>query len=246
MNYADTPEDTLNGVNGHADLLDAAEEVLRKFIAHILQHPTVLKSHPKLQSWLKYELKIFLLGHITQMEDCAKLSSSTYLPSTTYHNWVRNTGANHTSCPYSFVFYLCLISKPQEDFGGVRQFYFLEETCRHLSIMCRQYNDFGSVSRDRDERNLNSINFPEFETGTGEDSGVVEERKKKELLQIAEYERRCLDTALGELEQCLAPGLLRKIKLIVNVTDLYGQIYVARDIGVRKMVNGVSADHARG
>ena len=28
--------------------------------------------------------------------------------------------------------------------------------------MCRQYNDYGSIVRDRAEQNLNCINFPEF------------------------------------------------------------------------------------
>jgi hypothetical protein len=182
------------------------------------------------------------------MEDCAGLSrTSKYQANTTYHNWARSTGANHTSCPYSFVFYLCLISKPQQDLAGVRQCYFLEDACRHLATMCRQYNDFGSVSRDRQEQNLNSINFPEFEICTEEghmDLEAMEARRKRELLEIAEYERRCLDTALAELEQCLDPSLLSKIKLFVHVTDLYGQIYVARDIGVRKMENEVGTNHA--
>jgi hypothetical protein len=33
--------------------------------------------------------------------------------------------------------------------------------------MCRMYNDYGSVARDKAERNLNSVNFPEFETRDG-------------------------------------------------------------------------------
>ena len=76
------------------------------------------------------------------------------------------------------------------------------------------------------------------------DLEAMEARRKRELLEIAEYERRCLDTALAELEQCLDPSLLSKIKLFVHVTDLYGQIYVARDIGVRKMENEVGTNHA--
>lgn len=174
------------------------------------------------------------------MEDCAALSeNASYKPSTTYHNWARNTGANHTSCPYSFVFYLCLISKPQQDLTGVRKYYLLEDACRHLATMCRQYNDFGSVARDRQEKNLNSIDFPEFETQGEGDVESVDTRNKADLLYIAEYERRCLDSALSELEKCLDLDLLSKIKLFVHVTDLYGQIYVARDIGVRKIANGV-------
>jgi len=146
-----------------------AENVLEKFIAHVLQHPKVVQSNPKLQSCLIYELKTFLLSHITQIEDCANLSrESNHRANTTYYHWARNTGANHTSCPYSFLFYLCLVSKPQQDFANARQCYFLKDACRHLATMCRQYNDLGSVSRDQQERNLNSIDFPEFENCTRE------------------------------------------------------------------------------
>lgn len=86
---------------------------------------------------------------------------------------------------------------------------------------------------------MNSIDFPEFETQGEGDVESVDTRNKADLLYIAEYERRCLDSALSELEKCLDLDLLSKIKLFVHVTDLYGQIYVARDIGVRKIANGV-------
>jgi hypothetical protein len=108
--------------------------------------------------------------------------------------------------------------------------------------MCRQYNDFGSIARDRLEGNLNSVDFAEFESET-EKQGSVDQKavggkKKAEIFQIAEYERRCLDAALSKLGQCWDADLMSMIKLFVCVTDLYGQIYVARDIGVRKLTNG--------
>ena len=46
-----------------------------------------------------------------------------------------------------------------------------------------------------------------------------------------------MNTALADLERCLDVCLLRKIKLFLHVTDLYGQIYIARDTGVRKKQN---------
>ena len=230
-----------------------AEEVLRKFITHVLQHPNVLQSHPCLQIWLRYELKTFLLAHITQIEDCASMSKGADItsailtlksPCSTYYNWARSTGANHTSCPYSFVFYLCLIGKPKVDWiASTHRRYVLEDACHHLAAMCRQYNDFGSVGRDRQEQNLNSINFPEFQNPDGEGSSGLEEiqnSRKKDLLKIAEYERRCLSAVLSELEWDLDLDSVSKLKLFICVTDLYGQIYVAKDIGIRKVDNSIS------
>ncbi|PSN74107.1 Ent-kaurene synthase [Corynespora cassiicola Philippines] len=225
------------------------EGVLTKFVNYALQHPKVLQSPPSLRTWLAHELETFLLAHITHMEDCANMSESSDVssgavtwarPRTTFFKWVRTTSADHTSAPYSFVFYLCLIGeKGQHVFSNVRERYALEDASRHLATMCRQYNDFGSVVRDQEEKNLNSVNFPEFvigsaNTGTEEAREVVEARKK-DLLAVAEYERRCLSRVLGELEESLDPAVMEKLKLLIQVTDLYGHIYVARDIGIRRV-----------
>jgi hypothetical protein len=223
------------------------EEVLTDFVNFALQHPKVLASPTPLRRWLAHELQTFLLAHITHIEDCDALSLSTNSsngfftwsePRTTFFNWVRTTSADHTSCPYSFVFFLCLVGGDSSSLEmTIHQRYALEDTCRHLATMCRQYNDLGSVVRDQQERNLNSVNFPEF-LGEGTDSAVTMEelmdRKKQDLLVIAEYEGRCLDRVLGELELSLDGRMMEKLRLLIQVTDLYGQIYVARDIGIRR------------
>jgi hypothetical protein len=149
---------------------------------------------------------------------------------------VHTTSADHTSCPYSFVFYLCLAGEGRSalDFN-IQQRYALEDACRHLAAMCRQYNDLGAVLRDQEERNLNSVNFPEFVVDEV-DATITEKeligRKKRDLLAVAEYERRCLDRVLGELEVTTESKLMDKLKLLIQLTDLYGQIYIVRDIGI--------------
>ena len=110
-------------------------------------------------------------------------------------------------------------------------------------------NDCGSIERDADERNVNSVNFPDLETetedrdtkdrGEGNDGGSSGEetwlgQRKRELLALTEYERACLDLALTRLEKEVSSEVMEKIMLFVDVTDLYGQIYMARDIGMRK------------
>lgn len=132
--------------------------------------------------------------------------------------------------------------------------YLAQDLSRHLATMCRQYNDYGSVARDRTEGNLNSIDFEEFQTDcvpkgsprASEDADVqkneddgpstgAEEttRKKDRLLWIAEYERQCLELSLERLANECSKETMDAIQFFVRVTDLYGQIYVARDIGVR-------------
>jgi hypothetical protein len=237
-----------NGVNTHEEKDSDVKEVLTKFVYFALHHPKVLQSPPSLQAWLRHELQTFLLAHITHMEDCAELPTSTDSstgsftwdkPRTTFFNWVRTTSADHTSCPYSFVFFLCLIGESGKNIiANVHQRYALEDACHHLATTCRQYNDFGSVVRDQEERNLNSVNFPEFVTTQSEalvSAKDLNDRRKHDLLMVAAYEKRCLDRVVGELRESLEPEVMEKLDMFIQVTDLYGQIYIARDIGIRRM-----------
>lgn len=103
--------------------------------------------------------------------------------------------------------------------------YLAEDVRLHLAAMCRLYNDLGSINRDREEGNLNCVDFllPKEEV----------EQKKSELRKLADYERECLDLSWERLKkEGLQEGLERALGLFIDVTDLYGQIYVAKDIGV--------------
>ncbi|KAI0896217.1 hypothetical protein F4806DRAFT_496335 [Annulohypoxylon nitens] len=171
-------------------------------------------------------------------------------PKRTFYNWVRSTSADHTSCPFSFVFFNCLIHaspsyRDVDIYASAKSAYLAEDLCRHLASLCRMYNDCGSLRRDAEECNLNSVNFPEFHpsqsssprsTKEGMCEEVGEKKVKAELLWIAEYERRGLKTALELLEEELegrGKCTIDALKLFVNVTDLYGQIYVLKDVGTR-------------
>jgi hypothetical protein len=225
---------------------ETVKPILTRFINFSMQHPKVLASPAPIRRWLAHELLAFLLAHVTHMEDCDGLARASVAhghitwtkPRTTFFNWVRTTSADHTSCPYSFVFYLCLVGEGRGSLSfNMQQLYALEDACRHLAAMCRQYNDLGSVLRDKEERNLNSINFPEFVVDDKDTAATEEElvgRKKRDLLAVAEYERRCLDRVLGELELIMDCKTMEKLRLLVQVTDLYGQIYVVSDIGIRQ------------
>ena len=230
------------------------ERVLTRYTGYLLGHAKVLQAPASAQSHLRRELRTFLLAHVDQIEDNTRLSqqasgTTRALPfasaRTSYFAWVRSTAANHTSCPYAFTFFACLIApEPQKAcFGSIRQSYLAQDVCRHLATMCRQYNDYGSVARDRAEQNLNSVDFHEFCTihggggraleATDDGEGADEETKKAELMWLAEYERECLQLALGKLRAEVQETVMNAVDLFVRVTDLYGQIYVARDIASR-------------
>ncbi|KAI1206322.1 uncharacterized protein F4807DRAFT_463811 [Annulohypoxylon truncatum] len=271
--------------SGDRASLHDVNKVIRKFVSHILHHPTALSAPRSYQTRLAFELETFLLAHLAHAEDNhrfghqygglystngengltangsgmlngdkAKSQGNPIMqyvePKRTFYNWVRSTSADHTSCPFSFVFFNCLIHafpgpENADIYASAKTAYLTEDLCRHLASLCRMYNDWGSLRRDADECNLNSVNFPEFHstpllpsqsTGKEECAKVDEKRVKSELLWIAEYERRGLQTSLALLEEELGSRGKRTVdalKLFVNVTDLYGQIYVLKDVGTR-------------
>lgn len=114
-----------------------------------------------------------------------------------------------------------------------------EDLCRHLASMCRMYNDYACVARDHEEVNLNSTDFPEFyrRGGDGWQDGK-EDKPKDQLMWIAEYERQGMNMALGHLEEQLGSNscgqkALDSLKLFIDVTDLYGLLYLIRDVSSR-------------
>ncbi|KAI0505316.1 hypothetical protein F5B22DRAFT_639984 [Xylaria bambusicola] len=252
------------------------DDVLSRFLRQILEHPAVQLCPGRLQARLAFDLQTFLLSHVTQAEDNIRLRAASRLngsstlqnksdacnrPGRSFYRWIRDVSADHTSCPYSFVFLECLVhatlSNPSpyiyqmrtnpHALAGARAAYLAEDACRHLASLCRMYNDYGSQARDAEEQTLNSLDFPEFSRGIktpipGQDTTMsfsssllsAPEKAKAELLWIAEYERRGLETAMKLLAEELGPGeLIDALEMLVDVTDLYGQIYAVKDIGTR-------------
>lgn len=234
-----------------ADTPREISEPLCKFTQHILNHPLVLAASSHDREAVKKELRIFLHAHVTQIEDNALFGQQHDKDVYNYgrdsfYRWVHTTSADHTSCPYSFAFVACMISalfgEGRDCFTTGTEKYFAAAACQHLATMCRMYNDWGSVLRDREEANLNSVNFPEFATST---RSIAD--KKDSLFLVAEFERGLLNEALSRLNGCstlLTESRLTDTKrrqmqiwrVFCDVTDLYGQIYVVRDIASRRVL----------
>lgn len=267
-------------------LFSEVSRTLSRFVQFIHNHPSVSSASSVVRRRLLHQLSVFLEAHVTQGYDNAHMrvcrqgikNAQVHVFSgapdsyQTYYEWVHTTSADHTSCPYSFELFTCLISTSPgdgdeclrpNDYGQDDCFssspltrYLSSDVCRHLATLCRQYNDYGSVRRDSAEGNLNSIDFPEFHRecshvgeynvdaqekadsscrkvdesrGLGADPEMMNHRRA-ELMKVADYERQCLDLALGQLKHLLDQRTNLALQVFVDVTDLYGQIYVVRDI----------------
>lgn len=226
-------------MNGAAAKTEDILKTLKRFVVYVLTHPGVKAASAYDQHSLRDELKVFLLAHIDQIDDSKRfstqeiyLSSNTIFqsPNGSFMNWVRTTSSDHTSCPYAFAFVGCLLGRGPDFFKTVEEKYLGQDVCRHLATMCRIYNDYGSLARDRLEKNLNSINFPEFDDG---DVAQSDEILKERLFRLACYERKCLDMSLAELAVVSKDDVVQAVRMFCSVTDTYGQIYVLKDIANR-------------
>ncbi|KAI1282924.1 hypothetical protein F5Y07DRAFT_394888 [Xylaria sp. FL0933] len=231
---------------------------LTKFVTHALKHPSILSASAWDQKNVTNELRIYLQTHVTQSEDNMLLKQGKFTKGVMrehFFRWVRTTSADHTSATYTYNFISCLlgswIENGQDCFPSTQEKYYGAAACQHLAAMCRMYNDHGSAVRDHDEANVNSVDFPEFGPRVV-NSGDYEMTKKKEaLFEVAQYERACIEEAFRRQEAHAAgtrsaDARARKRRqmeiwwMFYNVTDLFGQIYVLRDIGSRLTVgNGM-------
>ncbi|KAL9597717.1 MAG: hypothetical protein Q9219_004974 [cf. Caloplaca sp. 3 TL-2023] len=233
----DINADRLSRTNHRITEVDVEEievaKTLQRFIKHVLSHPKVELASQYDKIHLRRELQKFLLAHVDQIEDSCRLSQGEMgfsTPERSFFDWVRRTGSDNTSCPYSFAFAQCLLGDGKDFFDSSAQKYYAQVACQHLATLCRMYNDIGSLARDREESNLNSLNFPEF---LGDGKMKEEGGLKADLYQLTLHERKCLDMAVESLKGTSTMLMRRLLPTFVDVTDLFGQIYMEKDIGIR-------------
>ncbi|KAK1561739.1 ent-kaurene synthase [Colletotrichum navitas] len=220
-----------------ADQVNLDRELQLYLLAHIQQ--------------LQDNLRLAGRGAAESDDGCGRDGNAKW-PASSFFSWVRSTSADHTSAPCYFAFLACLIPNTvattgmasggrgtPECFRTVEEKYLAAAASRHLATMCRMYNDLGSVARDAAEGNLNSLDFAEFRVG-----GTAS--AKGSLFSLAQFERACLMEAMGRLQAASTQavgtsGRQRASKtrwmacwrMFCDVTDLYGQIYVLRDMSSR-------------
>ncbi|KAK2036119.1 ent-kaurene synthase [Colletotrichum somersetense] len=237
-----------------------AQECMRRFVKHLMDHPSVVAASSADKENLRREFRQYFLAQVDQIKHNQRFGvqdqQSRYLsPQTSFFQWIKETAARHVACPFTFAWALCVVpyvvenlgrsldcsgpdARPSDCFTTAEEKYYAADVALHLASMCRMYNDYGSAARDGLEKNVNSLHFPEFAQTQGG------KWPKEALFTIAEYERRCWQTALAQLEKASAQEpdrLLRRMKerrmavlrTFMDTVDLYGQIYVVKDIASR-------------
>ncbi|KAK2595832.1 hypothetical protein N8I77_013625 [Diaporthe amygdali] len=245
--------------------IEEVRTCLRRFASFFLDHPAVRNAQRDDRATAWREVHNYLVAHVRHTQDNMRLNSqeqrrwyvSRNMP---YFHWVRSN--DDIACPITFGFVTCLVpylvanpiveravignesenifTSSDVSFDSVESKYYADDVCRHITNVTRIYNDCGSVVRDATEKNLNSVNFPEFAvTASGSE--------KQALHAMGEYERACcqaaferleeasLQTATTEAERAKRRRRLDVWKVFLDTADLYGQIYVVRDFTARSV-----------
>ncbi|KAF1962414.1 hypothetical protein CC80DRAFT_542726 [Byssothecium circinans] len=245
-------KDLVHKINGHGTQYGCEEvrNVLSRFVSHIYHHPSVRSASDWDRASMLRELRVYLHAHVTQSVDNAHL----VLTRRTARQRDEASTTETTGChDPSSDSYFRWVPNGTETFPTTKTKYLAAAVCQHLASMCRMYNDYGSVARDQAEDNLNSVDFSEFggpNDGTTSDKNAPQQEtaeeccteiamqaKKKALYELAQYERSWLNDALIRLKAEMQGSQNRRQldtwQMFCDVTDLYGQIYVVKDIASR-------------
>lgn len=243
---------TANG-HGSPGSREAIRGSLGRFVRHVLDHPSVVKSCPSHAASLRRELQSFLRANVAQIEENARFAKLEPSPSPvyttaqrTFFDWLRTTASDRTAIIFPFFFGCCHLSSQNagaDMFGTAAEKYLVDATMHHLATKGRLMNDFGSVSRDSAEGVVNSVFFPEFDFASSPVSSSATDAvtaKKVQLERLICFEEQCLAAALELLEKSCLEGhegieswyfqkrKLAMVTLYRRVSDLYGYIYMLK------------------
>ena len=220
----------------HEEDFSEIYDKLSAFVHSITYHPSTSGASEYDRNLLAYTLQECLTSHLTQIDDSQKYLTEGEprerpCPRGSLYNWLRTTGASHICAPLCLIFLRCLVREGRHRSRSAEEQFLIQDLWAHLSAKGRLENDRGSFRRDRKEKNLNSLDFPEFthqgSTGSGTSS-------QDQLAAILTYERRCCELAFAALEE--ASGRkgkgteLEALRFFYFLSDLYNDIYTVRDI----------------
>jgi hypothetical protein len=238
-----------------ADALD----VFSRWATYQMNYPSLQSASALDMQALRFESKNYLLYHLHQTADNQRLASQTSFspsipfrnPSMGYAPWLHVIGGGHIAATIALVWVqACMGNKirgPGRDcFSSVKQKCMIWNANTHSAKQLRMFNDYGSITRDAEERNLNSTHFPDFfgagdaewlhVDGAEEDAEFGVLQRKAVLLEAAQYERdRTNEEMEGLYQELRAEGYMGKrladwLGLYFAGGDQFSDMYLYRDV----------------
>jgi hypothetical protein len=234
-------------------LVTDALAVFFRWASYLMTYPSLQLASALDLHALRVESKNYLLYHIHQTADNQRLASQTpFNPSTPFRHpsmgyapWLHTIGGGHIAATFALTWVQACVGHkvrgPGHDcFSSVKQKCMVWNANSHSAKQLRMFNDYGSVVRDVDERNLNSIQFPEFFgegwLGAEDDGKFGVLRRKAVLLEAAKYERSRTDEEMEGLQKELrAEGKVGErladwLGLYFAGGDQFSDMYLFKDI----------------
>jgi hypothetical protein len=224
-----------NGIKSLHSYDQKIHQQLSGLLRYVLLFPGIQNASNNDKALLASEFKAYLVASLQQCEDNLRFKNQRDTrvyssPPSTYIKWVRTTAVEHGSWQYAFSFMICLLSNGEDFLHNLEIKYIAQDCVARLSVLARMWNDYGSLSRDRKEVNLNSMFFPEF---VGDNENKSDKELRMELERVANYEKRRLESSFTELEKvCGSEGsrVYGAVNIFSNITDIYNEIYRIRDV----------------
>ena len=225
-----------NGQNGAGE--QDVRVPLKRFILYLWQAQYVRSATTYNRNQLKSTIKDFLTAHLIQEEDSlrhrsepqpeARQGSNPIFSAarSSLYTWTHTVSGDHTAGPFAVASFFCMLGNGSDRLASPQAKYISQDLSRRLAALCRLYNDAGSLARDREEGSLNSVNFPEFGSGCGNEDNSL----KRNLLKIAEYERKSLDLSFSELKPLVDEAVFSSMRIFYMSADIYGQMYIIKDL----------------
>ncbi|MCJ1342374.1 hypothetical protein MMC31_000556 [Peltigera leucophlebia] len=229
-----------------SERLQAAISICKGFAEAITKYSHVVNASQSDHLELRSDIKNYLSYHLEQLEDNKRFAEQKHqagtntkfeTPRSSYPTWVHTVGAGHVSGPFSFSFLVCYMGGSVR--GGTDCFSLKQKLVSyrmnwHIGAFCRMYNDYGSIVRDADECNINSVNFPEFFGNGGGDDEL--NLAKASLHAAAESERECAVDAAEvlyknlESEGAAGRKIADHLRVYFGCCEQFSDMYITRDV----------------
>lgn len=224
--------DYVNGKEGLNEFDRMIHQQLDRYVRFIISIPRIQKASKIDRAHLELEIKALLLANVQQCEDNLRLQRQTSKkvhasPPSTFSKWVRTTASDHVTFQYVFAFMVAILDNGEDFMQNIQIRYIALDCVARIAVIGRMINDYGSLSRDRKEMNLNSMFFPEFNGEVKSDEELC-----NELMSLVNYERRRLESSFEKLKVFCgsSPNVYETVRLFDAVIEFYNQVYERRDI----------------
>lgn len=214
----------------------AIEEFLiqtQKFVTAMGHNEHAKKATLRDLKVLKHHLRCFIRAQAQQVVDSeshygASKSIWSKGPSAfVAHRWIRGAGVEHAGTPFITAYLRCMLNRPASYTPSAQQQYLCQDIAYRIGSWTRIDNDLVSLRRDRQEKNLNVLDFDEF-------VGLKDEIASEQILAIVAYEKECCQVAFRKLEK-LEGNMsgytdLAVLKFIETISVVFGEVYRIKDL----------------